>query len=83
MPAQQFERVVELLGDPKRRIYMIGGRMSDAIVDGKEGSGEFDQLGNSTYRSSAAAKAAPAEARTTAAMPSRGRDTTPRKSWRW
>lgn len=32
MPAQQFERVVDLLGDPKRRIYMIGGRMSDAIA---------------------------------------------------
>jgi DNA-binding MurR/RpiR family transcriptional regulator len=28
----QFERVCALLGDPRRRIYMIGGRMSDAIA---------------------------------------------------
>lgn len=28
----QFDRVCRLLGDPKRRIYMIGGRMSDSIA---------------------------------------------------
>ncbi|WP_339759145.1 MurR/RpiR family transcriptional regulator [uncultured Hoeflea sp.] len=28
----QFERICRLLGDPKRRIYMIGGRMSDSIA---------------------------------------------------
>ncbi|WP_290895383.1 MurR/RpiR family transcriptional regulator [Hoeflea sp.] len=28
----QFDRVCKLLGDPKRRIYMIGGRMSDSIA---------------------------------------------------
>lgn len=28
----QFNRVCDLLGDPKRRIYMIGGRMSDSIA---------------------------------------------------
>jgi DNA-binding MurR/RpiR family transcriptional regulator len=29
----QFERLCDLLSDPKRRIYMIGGRMSDSIAD--------------------------------------------------
>jgi DNA-binding MurR/RpiR family transcriptional regulator len=28
----QFDRVCRLLGDPKRRIFMIGGRMSDSIA---------------------------------------------------
>lgn len=28
----QFDRIYRLLGDPKRRIYMIGGRMSDSIA---------------------------------------------------
>lgn len=28
----QFDRICRLLGDPKRRIYMIGGRMSDSIA---------------------------------------------------
>lgn len=28
----QFDRLCKLLGDPKRRIYMIGGRMSDSIA---------------------------------------------------
>jgi len=28
----QFDRICALLGDPKRRIYMIGGRMSDSIA---------------------------------------------------
>ncbi|WP_172838552.1 MurR/RpiR family transcriptional regulator [Stappia sp. ES.058] len=28
----QFDRVCQLLGDSKRRIYMIGGRMSDSIA---------------------------------------------------
>ncbi|MCB1423536.1 MAG: MurR/RpiR family transcriptional regulator [Nitratireductor sp.] len=28
----QFDRVCELLVDPKRKIYMIGGRMSDSIA---------------------------------------------------
>lgn len=32
MPRAQFDRVVDFLIDPKRRIYMIGGRMSDAIA---------------------------------------------------
>ncbi|WP_158971525.1 MurR/RpiR family transcriptional regulator [Chachezhania sediminis] len=31
--ASQFNRLVELLTDPKRGIYMIGGRMSDTIAD--------------------------------------------------
>lgn len=29
----QFNRLCDLLTDPKRRIYMIGGRMSDTIVE--------------------------------------------------
>ncbi|EAR51162.1 transcriptional regulator, RpiR family protein [Oceanicola granulosus HTCC2516] len=32
VPAAQFDRVVELLSDPRRRIYMIGGRMTDSIA---------------------------------------------------
>lgn len=28
----QFNRICEMLSDPKRRIYMIGGRMSDSIA---------------------------------------------------
>jgi DNA-binding MurR/RpiR family transcriptional regulator len=33
LPAAQFSRICDLLGDPKRRIYLIGGRMSDSIAD--------------------------------------------------
>jgi DNA-binding MurR/RpiR family transcriptional regulator len=29
----QFERLCDMLSDPKRRIYLIGGRMSDSIAD--------------------------------------------------
>jgi len=29
----QFQRVCDLLADPKRRIYLIGGRMSDSIAE--------------------------------------------------
>ena len=32
IPPAQFDRVCNLLGDPKRRIYLIGGRMSDSIA---------------------------------------------------
>lgn len=28
----QFDRICDMLGDPRRRIYMIGGRMSDSIA---------------------------------------------------
>lgn len=31
--AGQFDRLCDLLTDPKRRIYMIGGRMSDTIAE--------------------------------------------------
>lgn len=31
--AGQFDRLCDLLSDPKRRIYMIGGRMSDTIAE--------------------------------------------------
>lgn len=33
MPRAQFDRICELLGDPKRRIHAIGGRMSDSLAD--------------------------------------------------
>ena len=33
MPTDQFNRICEMLGDPKRRIFMLGGRMSDAIAE--------------------------------------------------
>ncbi|HHS94374.1 MAG TPA: MurR/RpiR family transcriptional regulator [Rhodobacterales bacterium] len=29
----QFDRICEMLGDPKRSIYLIGGRMSDSIAE--------------------------------------------------
>jgi DNA-binding MurR/RpiR family transcriptional regulator len=32
LPRAQFERMVDLLGDPKRRVFVIGGRMSDALA---------------------------------------------------
>jgi DNA-binding MurR/RpiR family transcriptional regulator len=32
LPRAQFDRIVDLLGDPKRRVFVIGGRMSDAIA---------------------------------------------------
>lgn len=32
MPRAQFDRLVTLLGDPRRRIYLIGGRMSDSLA---------------------------------------------------
>ena len=32
LPRDQFARLVDLLGDPKRRIFVIGGRMSDMIA---------------------------------------------------
>ena len=28
----QFNRIIELLGDPKRDIYALGGRISDTIA---------------------------------------------------
>ncbi len=28
----QFDRICDMLGDPRRRVYMIGGRMSDSIA---------------------------------------------------
>ena len=33
VPASQFNRLVDLLIDPKRTIFMIGGRMSDTIAE--------------------------------------------------
>ena len=33
LSAAQFNRICELLSDPKRRIYLIGGRMSDSLAD--------------------------------------------------
>ena len=32
LPRDQFARLVDLLGDPRRRIFVIGGRMSDMIA---------------------------------------------------
>ncbi|MEZ5825487.1 MAG: MurR/RpiR family transcriptional regulator [Geminicoccaceae bacterium] len=32
LPAERFDRICTLLGDPRRRIGMIGGRMSDSIA---------------------------------------------------
>ncbi|MEP2030138.1 MAG: MurR/RpiR family transcriptional regulator [Paracoccaceae bacterium] len=32
LPREQFDRIVDLLSDPRRRIFVIGGRMSDAIA---------------------------------------------------
>lgn len=33
MPTDQFDRICAMLGDPKRRVFMLGGRMSDAIAE--------------------------------------------------
>ncbi|MDU8944182.1 MurR/RpiR family transcriptional regulator [Ovoidimarina sediminis] len=33
MPPDQFDRICTMLGDPKRRVFMLGGRMSDAIAE--------------------------------------------------
>lgn len=33
VPPAQFQRVCDLLADPKRKIYLIGGRMSDSIAE--------------------------------------------------
>lgn len=33
VPPAQFDRICDLLSDPKRRIYTIGGRMSDSIAE--------------------------------------------------
>lgn len=32
IPREQFDRILDLLGDPRRRVFVIGGRMSDALA---------------------------------------------------
>ena len=32
MPPDQFDRICAMLADPRRRVFMLGGRMSDAIA---------------------------------------------------